>query len=266
MTDTPESHAPQDQLSHGLNELATLVLANETLGSVLQRVVDLACTTLEGCDWASVTLVEGENAVTAAASAEEVHAIDEGQYRNHEGPCLQAIRDGLVHRIDDTAASDDFRAFNADAVRRGVRACLGLPLLVDSGTSETSETSETIGALNLYSRTSGVFRDPEQERAAHLAERAAVAVANAHFVDAIGKLVDQLRQAVESRDLIGQAKGILMARQQCDADTAFDILRRASQRKNRKLHDIAATIVSAPLPPVGDPHAATPSQRSEVST
>ena len=56
-------------------------------------------------------------------------------------------------------------------------------------------------------------------------------------------VVDQVQVAMNSRAEIEQAKGILMARSHCDADRAFDILRRASQRQNVKLRQIAHTIV-----------------------
>ena len=57
------------------------------------------------------------------------------------------------------------------------------------------------------------------------------------------RLADQLREALASRGLIEQAKGILMANEHCGEDEAFDILRRASQRTNRKLRDIARQVV-----------------------
>jgi AmiR/NasT family two-component response regulator len=70
-----------------------------------------------------------------------------------------------------------------------------------------------------------------------------VAVANARLVDELSTLVTQLQEAMTTRGVIEQAKGILMARERVDADGAFDILRRASQRANRKLHDLAQEIV-----------------------
>lgn len=56
--------------------------------------------------------------------------------------------------------------------------------------------------------------------------------------------IDQLQHALETRGVIEQAKGVLIAREGCDAEAAFDILRRASQRENRKVAVIAAEIVS----------------------
>lgn len=76
-------------------------------------------------------------------------------------------------------------------------------------------------------------------------------------LDACMDEIANLEKALETRDIIGQAKGILMARQRIDADAAFDVLRLASQRTNKKLRDVASELVAnvikaqpaAPLPP-----------------
>ncbi len=72
-------------------------------------------------------------------------------------------------------------------------------------------------------------------------------------IDECVGLIGQLRTALESRDVIGQAKGILMARQGISADEAFDLLRRASQRSNVKLRDVAAQVVAGAVRPNPDP-------------
>ena len=118
-----------------------------------------------------------------------------------------------------------------------VRSSLSVPLPYQGA---------TIGALNNYSTVPAAFASPESLRAGtDVAEVIAVAVANA---DAHAQLFDQarnMRVAMESRAVIEQAKGVLMAQRHVDAEQAFEILREASQRYNRKLRDIAAGIVES---------------------
>ncbi len=124
--------------------------------------------------------------------------------------------------------------FSKRASQAGVQSVWSLPLNL---------RDRTTGALNLYSTTRRSWHDPAAGAARGLARQAAVVLANATTLMTAQLTNQHLQQAVESRDLIGQAKGILMARQSISADEAFDILRRASQRANRKLRDIAADLV-----------------------
>lgn len=75
-----------------------------------------------------------------------------------------------------------------------------------------------------------------------------------HLVDALHVEIGQLRLALQGRDVLGQAKGIIRLLTHCDADTAFDLLAKISQHTNRKVGDVAFTISEcaasqAPLPP-----------------
>ena len=102
-----------------------------------------------------------------------------------------------------------------------------------------------LGSLNLYSRSVEVFPPVAVAAAQVLAHQASVVLANAVAYATASVLNDQLREALASRDVIGQAKGILMARERCTPDEAFDILRRGSQRTNHKLRDVAQHLVDA---------------------
>ncbi len=103
----------------------------------------------------------------------------------------------------------------------------------------------TLGSLNLYSRTEESFAPAEEQAAQAFAGQASVVLTNATALATSAMVNDQLREALVTRDVIGQAKGILMARQGCSADEAFDVLRRASQRANRTLADMAEELVEA---------------------
>jgi AmiR/NasT family two-component response regulator len=73
-----------------------------------------------------------------------------------------------------------------------------------------------------------------------------VAVANARAYAKAYAVIDQLQEALQSRDVIGQAKGIIQAREHCGPDDAFERLRDISQHRNIKLRDLAKAVVESP--------------------
>ncbi len=121
------------------------------------------------------------------------------------------------------------------APRHGVRSSLSAPLTLED---------QTFGALNLYGGTEEAFREDDEHVAALVASYAAVVAANARAYWSARETAEHLARAMESRAEIEQAKGILMAQARVSADEAFDLLRRASQRENRRLRNIASEIVA----------------------
>jgi GAF domain-containing protein len=218
-----------DGFVESLRALSGLMVDEESLDHTLQRVVTLACISLSGCDMASVTLEDGRTR-TAACTDKIALAMDESQYAADAGPCLQAARTGSV--IDLPAIAEDQRwpAFAAAANEHGVVSSLSLPLI---------HRGQPRGAFNLYARTPQAFTADDRAHGTLFARQAAVAIANAEVYWRTYDLTQNLQAALHNRDLIGQAKGILMARHGITAEDAFDELRRASQRRNVKLHDIA---------------------------
>ncbi len=213
--------------------LSRLESDDRTLLPLLQRVADLAVDQLDGCDMAGVTLVRGERPTTAVFTEVEAPEIDRAQYETGRGPCVAAYRTGEILRIDDTLTDDRWPEFAASAAAHGVRSTLSLPLLTGDS---------ILGALNLYSRATSAFDGNEQIVTVFVAH-AATSLANSHDYWAAQMLSEQLQEALESRAVIEQAKGILIAERGCDPDEAFDVLRVRSQRENRKLRDVAGGIV-----------------------
>lgn len=152
-----------------------------------------------------------------------------------EGPCLEALATGEVVEVPDVGALVKWDAWRARAVARGVRKSRSLPL--------ATAGDDVLGAFNLYSTTAVPFSSDERQATRAFVEHAAGAVMVAIRLAAMAELTSHLETALASRGVIDQAKGILMARQQCSADAAFDILRRASQARNVKIRDIGAAVV-----------------------
>ncbi|MGH8886174.1 MAG: ANTAR domain-containing protein [Egibacteraceae bacterium] len=226
------SEGPKN-IPEGLAELSQLLFTQETLDSTLDRVAGLAVKTIPGCDGAGVALVRDGRITNVAASDELVARLEAAQYRTNEGPCLQAIKQQRMFRLDDTATDEDWPAFSARAHAHGVSSCLAFPLVVD----------HLVGALNLYARRPEAFNQTDHDLAAVFSAHAAVTLANAELFASRDELAEQLKQALTSRAVIDQAKGILMERESVDAETAYRMLITASQHSHVKLHEVARQLV-----------------------
>ena len=217
--------------------IARALLAEEDVQHTLQKICDLAVETIEGCDHAGISFLKGRNVTTPAASDDVPRAVDAIQYEVGEGPCLDAISEHEVFETGDLGREHRWSEFAGRAQRKtGITSMLCFRLFVEG---------DTLGALNLYSKAADAFDEESRTVGTVFAAHAAVALSTAIHDE-------QMEEALQSRDLIGQAKGILMAREGITADQAFDMLRRASQRLNMKLRDVAGAIVDpASAPPAG---------------
>jgi GAF domain-containing protein len=151
------------------------------------------------------------------------------------GPCLDAWRHQKVFRDDSTAEDKQWPAFSQAALEHGMQCTISFPLGV---------RGHGIGALNLYAKEPDAFPEEIEQTGMMFAEQASVALANAQLYDSAYRLTQQLQEALTSRAVIDQAKGIVMARNGVGADEAFQILRATSQRENRKLREIAQELVN----------------------
>ena len=223
-------------LDEGLRHLSRLVLRDETLETTLQRIVEVAARAVDGVLGVSITLKKGPSPYTAVATAPEVQAIDEREYAVDEGPCISAMETGEVQLLDDTATETRWPKFTQLCREEGLGSSLGVPLKVGG---------ETYGAMNLYAVVPHAFDAAAIESASLLAEQAGVALANTRTYSEASDKVRQLQEALDSRVIIEQAKGVLMATDRIDADAAFDRLKSRSQRTNRKLRLVAEEIVAS---------------------
>jgi GAF domain-containing protein len=223
-----------DQL---LRDLSRLAIAGRTLEEVLGDIVAIANREVPGAESTSITLVRDDKAFTAAHFGQMSLDADELQYQEGGGPCMDAGRGGVVLRVDDMRTEQRWPDYVPRVLATGVRSSLSVPLPYQGS---------TIGALNIYSTQPAAFASPESLKAGlEVAETIAVAVANADAHWQVSEQARNMRLAMESRAMIEQAKGVLMAQRRVTAEQAFEILREASQRYNRKLRDIATGIVES---------------------
>jgi GAF domain-containing protein len=221
-----------------LRDLSRVVLVDRSLTEVLVDVTRIAARGIPGAEASSITLIREDKPFTVAHHGEMALAADELQYEHGYGPCIDAGRGGVLLRVDDMRTEQRWPDYVAHLLKTtDVRSSLSVPLPYQGA---------SIGALNNYSTKSSAFATPESLRAGlEVAEVVAVAVANADAHAQLGEQARNMRVAMESRAVIEQAKGVLMAQRHVDSDQAFEILREASQRYNRKLRDIARGIVES---------------------
>ena len=232
-----ERPTTETSLAGVLNEL---VLGDPTIEQVLDRVLDLATRVIPHVDGASITLFRPDmKPYTLRASDDWVREVDALQYELLQGPCIEvAATSAPTSGSADLATSEQWPVFGPAAAKLGIRSLLAAGL---SAHPDPSVPTSPPGALNLYARNPAAFTADEREEALLLAAIAGIGVQ----LVAARSDVERLREALSSRDVIGQAKGILMERHGVDGDAAFAILRRASNDLNVKLRDVAAELAAS---------------------
>jgi GAF domain-containing protein len=228
------SHEPLDPTA-AFAQLGRIKLSETTLTGVLRTIADLAKRSIPGADEVSMTLVRAGQAKTAAFTGELALQLDESQYEEGHGPCLDAAAATSTFSIPRMTIEDRWPKWAATAVELGVLSSLAIGLPVEDAVT---------GALNLYATEEEAFDDDAVLLAETFSGYAAVALANAHLYDASASLAAHMQAAMASRAVIEQAKGIIMADRRCSADEAFRILTKTSRDSNRKLRDVAAALVA----------------------
>jgi GAF domain-containing protein len=232
-SDPPPVADPVTSLDVDFSQTARTLFAAGDVGEIFARLLVLAKTTIEGCDHAGVVLVDGDTMVTPAHTDPLVADLDALQHRHSEGPSFDAIAHKLPFYAADLAEESRWSLFGPAATDRGIRSMLALPLFADG----------TLGALNLYAYYPQAFGVVDRARGLLLAALAALAFTAARTHGDDERREANLHAALATREVIGQAQGILIERERITADQAFDILRRASQHLNVKLRDVAQTLV-----------------------
>jgi hypothetical protein len=211
-------------LAAQLGDLARSLQGQDSTDSLLDDVVAAAVVLIPGVDEGSISMVVGrERVISRNPSGELPRVVDELQAETGEGPCLDAVFTEQTVRVPDMAHEERWPRFAARAAAAGAASMLTFQLYV---------LGDNLGALNLYSRRPFAF-DEESERVGLLfATHAAVALVGS-------QQREHLERGMDTRDLIGQAKGILMERYQIDGPRAFLLLSRVSEQSHRKLRDVA---------------------------
>jgi hypothetical protein len=220
--------------SEGQDELATVFAAfarsaeqqadpHLTLVEIVRAAVEL----VPGCDEGSISIVLGRRTVTSEAASSELPRVVDALQEKYGGPCLDSAYEQLTVRVSDMATETRWPEFTAAALEAGAAGMLSFQLYVEG---------DNLGALNLFSRRAGAFNDASEHVGLLFAAHAAVAYAGS-------QQKAKMAQTVATRQLIGQAQGILIERYKITAEQSFAMLVRASQHSNMKLRDVAARLL-----------------------
>jgi GAF domain-containing protein len=224
------------ELATVMGNLAIELQAQADPAAVLQTIVDAAIDISPGISWAGISLVKGKKVIPESPTDEVARTLDRLQGELGEGPAIDSLTSEHCVVIADLTAEPRWPRFVEAATSMGVRCLMSFRLFVKDG---------TLGALTLYGPDISMFDDDSVLFCELLAQHAAVAMAGS-------QAEEQMQRALSTRDVIGQAKGMLMQRDNLTSLQAFALLARASQETNVKLVDVARLLVSdfeAKLPP-----------------
>jgi transcriptional regulator with GAF, ATPase, and Fis domain len=227
--------AELDEVAGALEALAAALAEEEQLRAVAQRVCEQVVRAVPGVQEASITLLRDGEPDTVAYTSAVCAALDADQYRLGAGPCLDAATSGTVTRVAIDAAAERWPRFAADAAAAGMGSFLCAPIVLEGDHS---------GAISCYSTHSGGFADLDEQLLQLFIAAAEAALRAFQRYRHARDLAQQLTTAMETRAVIEQAKGAIMAAHGIDADKAFQVLIQQSQTGNVKLRDIAARFLS----------------------
>lgn len=232
-----DGHQGGDDLAVRLSESAREMQHRDDPDETLRAVVAAAVALIPGAEEGSITVIRGRRHVQSeAASSELARTVDALQQELGEGPCLDAVYEQECVCVSDTSTDRRWPQFSVRAHEAGAGSLLALQLFVDH---------DKLGALNLYAREPASFDEESEHIGSLFAAHAAIAFSAA-------RRESQFRRAVSTRELIGQAQGILMERHKISADRAFAMLVAASQQANVKLRELADNLVHTGLMPASE--------------
>jgi GAF domain-containing protein len=221
-------------LREATSDYARRIAGAYDLGHALYSVTDHSLQIL-GCDGAGVSVGDPEGRLRFVTATEQsVVRIEEEQAVAQEGPCFEAYETGRMVVTRDLEEEQRWERYRRTALDAGFRAVAGVPMLVDD---------VRIGAMNLYHAEPHDWSDDELEVAQVLGDMASGYIANHRTLAASQRLAEQLQEALDSRVIVEQAKGVLAVHHDVTVAEAFQRLRDHARRHGRKLHDVAREIV-----------------------
>lgn len=233
---TPASTDEDRSLSALVNHFAEIGRALGAAGSVVDTLVlslTLAESVIESCDYAGIFVLDAGSVTTPQRTDPIVIEFDRLQQTCGEGPCLDSLALGEVVYAEDLADDRRWPHYGAAVTRNGIRTVLALPLVTQGPPT----------ALTLYAKLPRAFGAIDRAQGHLLAAFSGVALNAARVHQDDERIAANLHDALASREIIGQAQGILIERERITPEQAFDVLRRASQHLNVKLRDVAQNLV-----------------------
>jgi GAF domain-containing protein len=226
-----------DELAAVFARMSGLLLSTETAATVLELVTALAKEVIPDTDGAGVTLYDDRGEpVTRAATDPVVSTVDELQYEFAEGPCISALEQRAVVRVDDLTQDDRWPRWARTAAGTGMRSVLSASLVAGG---------EVLGAMKTYSHRPGAYGARAEHLLGMFAAQATVLLAGVRSRADAERVSDELRDSMRARDVVNIAKGVLMARESVDEQSAFLLLTRMARTQGRPLRELADGVAGA---------------------
>jgi len=220
----------------GLLQLVAIQANTEVVHAGLNLVVALTHAGVTGADGASITLSRDGTLATVAASDETVSGMDADQYATGQGPCISAATDGHQIYVDSLDAESRWPQFIPRAKERGINSILSMPLLAQG---------RPLGALNIYSMLAGAFGEPEQKLAKRCAQHASDFLTSATVDVSPAEISGRIREALQVRQAVTLAVGVVMHREGVSVDDAYAILLQSAHQRAIPLREQAHNVVAS---------------------
>jgi len=234
--DDPEPVVGRQELVRQVGAVSAVHGGRDDIDAALRLVVALAQAVVRGADGVSVSLRRDGQLSTVAASDQTILDMDTDQYATGEGPCVDASVQGQRFHAESLVRETRWPAFTPQALGLGINSILSSPLVV---------ADRPVGALNIYSRSPEAFAAADQRLASLFAVQASTVVAGAGADSTADQVTDRLDRALQTREVIALAQGVLMERSNIDRDAAYRVLRRSSVSTDKPLRDRAAELVAS---------------------
>jgi GAF domain-containing protein len=229
----------EERIVEAFVELNDTMAADFDVVEFLHRLAE-RCVELLDCAEAGLLLADASGQLRVmASSSERLDALELLQSQNEEGPCFECYHRGEpVFSEDLDADAGRWPVFSPAALQSGFRSVQALPMRVQG---------ETVGALNLFRSQPGRLARPDLPLGQGLADVTAAALVQERAVRESRGVIEQLQEALTSRVVIEQAKGVLAERAQIGVDAAFARLRAHARDSNRRLSDVARDLIDGRL-------------------
>ncbi|MFF1831246.1 GAF and ANTAR domain-containing protein [Paenarthrobacter sp. NPDC058040] len=227
-----------EEQNEDFQRLHQLIAGADDIKGFLDGMTRYAATALSNASGAriecAVTLRRRKRAVTIAGSSDDAIFLDGIEQGLGDGPCMEAVISKQIILVEEVLKDGRWPGYAESLEAAGARGVLGVPL--DLGPDASA-------ALNFFASKPGQFTDGVIEVAGIFGDMAGQALRLALRIATADLLVEDLKVAMERRTVIDLACGIIMTQNSCSQHEAFALLLKASQHRNQKVHDVAASIV-----------------------
>jgi GAF domain-containing protein len=223
------------ELSTVFAHLHGMLLSAEDATTAVHQLARAAHQMIPTAAGAGVSLLDehGTRASTASTDA-PVEVADALQYELGQGPCLSAWATQEPQRIEDTTTETRWAAWESAAAEAGIRSVLSIPLV---------HRGQALGALKVYATTPAAFGEAQERLLGLFADAAATLLGAAQTTDAPVRLSAALKAALATRESVGLAAGVLMAREHLDPEAARSLLLERARAQGRRVVEVAAEVL-----------------------